>query len=242
MEMSPETHEPIDIREKGRGADGTPVTLDRRLFMQFLAFGNSRVTVTPPLIQALEEAKVPGALYEDVNDPRGVALLVLSEDPDYFVTTLRQFLNQSAFSFLTPKPEYTMLGRTYAQGYEPDLEDALFTRPRSRICDPELRWAIWYPLRRAGSFERLSADEQRIVLLEHGGIGRAFGKAGLGHDIRLACYGLDKHDNDFVIGLLGPKLYPLSAIVQRMRKTKQTSLHIEQMGPFFVGKVAWQGK
>jgi chlorite dismutase len=242
MEMSPETHEPIDIREKGRGADSTPVTLDRRLFMQFLAFGNSRVTVTPPLIQALEEAKVTGALYEDVNDPRGVALLVLSEDPDYFVTTLRQLLNQSAFSFLTPKPEYTMLGRTYAQGYEPDLEDALFTRPRTRIADPELRWAVWYPLRRSGSFERLSADEQRIILLEHGGIGRAFGKAGLGHDIRLACYGLDKNDNDFVIGLLGPKLYPLSAIVQRMRKTKQTSLHIEQMGPFFVGKVAWQGK
>jgi chlorite dismutase len=242
MEMNPETHEPIDIREKGRGADGAPVTLDRRLFMQFLAFGNSRVTVTPPLIQALEEANVTGALYEDVNDPRGVALLVLSEDPEYFVTTLRQLLNQSAFSSLTPKPEYTMLGRTYAQGYEPDLEDALFTRPRTRIADPELRWAVWYPLRRAGSFERLSADEQRIILLEHGGIGRAFGKAGLGHDIRLACHGLDKNDNDFVIGLLGPKLYPLSAIVQRMRKTKQTSLHVEQMGPFFVGKVAWQGK
>ena len=95
---------------------------------------------------------------------------------------------------------------------------------------------VWYPLRRAGTFERLTADEQRIILLEHGGIGRAFGKAGLGHDIRLACFGLDKNDNDFVIGLLGSKLYPLSAIVQRMRKTKQTSLHIEHMGPFFVGK------
>src|SRR5271157_4391264 len=149
--MSPETHEPIDIREKGRGADGAPITLDRRLFMQFLAFSNSKVTVTPPLIQALQEAKVTGALYEDVNDPRGVALLVLSEDPDYFVSTLRQLLNQSAFSFLTPKPEYTMLGRTYAQGYEPDLEEALFTRPRTRIADPELSWAVWYPLRRAGS-------------------------------------------------------------------------------------------
>ncbi len=240
--MSPETQEPIDVREKGRGADGSPVTMDRRLFMQFLAFGDSSATEMPPLIQALEEAKVVGALYEDVNDCRGVALLVLSEDPEYFVTTLREFLNKSAFSLLTPKPEYTMLGRTYAQGYEPDLEEALFTRPRTRIGNPELCWAIWYPLRRAGSFERLSADEQRIILLEHGGIGRAFGKAGLGHDIRLACFGLDKRDNDFVIGLLGPKLYPLSAIVQRMRKTKQTSLHIEQMGPFFVGKVAWQGK
>jgi len=240
MEMSPETHEPIDIREKGRGADGQPTTLDRRLFMQFLAFGNCTDSV--PLVQALENAKLEGALYEDVNDPRGVALVVLSEDPEYFVTTLRQFLNRPPFSALAPKPEYTMLGRTYAQGYEPDLEDALLARPRSRIADAELRWAVWYPLRRAGSFERLSADEQRIILLEHGGIGRAFGKAGLGHDIRLACHGLDKRDNDFVIGLLGPKLFPLSAIVQRMRKTKQTSLHIEQMGPFFVGKVAWQAK
>ena len=238
--MIPETHEPIDIREKGRGADGAPVTLDRRLFMQFLAFGGS--TDSAPLIEALDKAQVAGALYEDACDPRGVALVVLSEDPDYFVTTIRQFLNRPPFSGLAPKPEYTMLGRTYAQGYEPDLEDALFTRPRSRIFDPLLPWAVWYPLRRAGSFERLSGDEQRLILMEHGGIGRAFGKAGLGHDIRLACFGLDKHDNDFVIGLLGPKLYPLSAIVQRMRKTKQTSLHIEHMGPFFVGKTVWQGK
>ncbi len=171
-----------------------------------------------------------------------MALLTLSEDPDYFVTTVRQFLNRPPFSLLPPKPEYTMLGRTYAQGYEPDLEDALIARPRGRIFDPELCWVVWYPLRRAGTFERLTADEQRIILLEHGGIGRAFGKAGLGHDIRLACFGLDKNDNDFVIGLLGSKLYPLSAIVQRMRKTKQTSLHIEHMGPFFVGKTVWQGK
>ncbi len=238
--MGPETHESIDIREKGRSADGAPVMLDRRLFMQFLAFGNSMDSA--PLIQALDKAQVTGALYDDASDPRGVALVVLSEDPEYFVTTMRQFLNRPPFSVLTPKPEYTMLGRTYAQGYEPDLEDALIARPRSRIFDPELPWVVWYPLRRAGSFERLSADEQRLILLEHSGIGRAFGKAGLGHDIRLACYGLDKNDNDFVIGLLGPKLYPLSAIVQRMRKTKQTSLHIEHMGPFFVGKVAWQGK
>jgi hypothetical protein len=240
ISMTSETHEPIDIREKGRGADGAPVTLDRRLFMQFQAFGGC--TDAAPLIQALETAQVCGALYEDVNDPRGVALMALSEDPEYFVGPIRQLLNRPPFAALEPKPEYTMLGRTYAQGYEPDLEDALFTRPRNRIFAPELAWVVWYPLRRAGSFERLSADEQRLILMEHSAIGRAFGKADLGHDIRLACYGLDKSDNDFVIGLLGKKLYPLSAIVQRMRKTKQTSLHIEHMGPFFVGKVAWQAR
>jgi chlorite dismutase len=164
----------------------------------------------------------------------------LSEDPDDFVGPVRRFLNQPPFSTLTPKPEYTMLGRTYAIGYEQDLERTLITRPRDRVTDPALPWAIWYPLRRAGSFEQLSAEEQRVILMEHGGIGRAFGEAGHGYDIRLACYGLDKNDNDFIVGLVGPELYPLSLIVQRMRKTKQTSLHLERLGPFFVGKVAWQ--
>lgn len=31
-------------------------------------------------------------------------------------------------------------------------------------------------------------------------------------------------------------------IVQRMRKTKQTSLHLEKLGPFFIGKVIWQSE
>jgi chlorite dismutase len=133
-----------------------------------------------------------------------------------------------------------MLGRTYAMGYEPDLEHTLINRPRQRVTNPEWPWAIWYPLRRAGTFEQLSAQEQRVILMEHGGVGRSFGNAGLGTDIRLACHGLDKNDNDFVIGLVGPQLYPLSSIVQRMRKTRQTSLHLESLGPFFVGKAVWQ--
>jgi hypothetical protein len=238
--MSTEPQDTLDIRERGRAADGSLIATDRRLFMQFLAFGDCAQTAL--LAEALETARFSGALYEDVHDPRGVGLLAMSEDPDYFVTDARRLLQRPPFSLLVPKPEYTMLGRTYSQGYETDLEEALITRPRGRVFDTKLRWVVWYPLRRAGSFERLSADEQRTILMEHGGIGKAFGKAGLGHDVRLACHGLDKNDNDFVIGLLGPQLYPLSAIVQRMRKTKQTSLHIEKMGPFFVGKVAWQGK
>ncbi len=154
----------------------------------------------------------------------------------------RAFLTTSPFADLTPKPEHTLLGRTYSLGYEPNLEEALIERPRSRVCDPALPWAVWYPLRRSGSFEQLSAQEQNVILMEHGGIGRAFGRAGLGYDIRLACHGLDKHDNDFVVGLLGPELYPLSLIVQRMRKTQQTSLHLDRLGPFFIGRVAWQSQ
>jgi chlorite dismutase len=175
-----------------------------------------------------------------VNDPTGVALLTLSETPEAFVSEYRSFLRSPPFSALVPKPELTMLGRTYAIGYEQDLEETLVERPRRRVLDPELPWAIWYPLRRSGSFEQLSKREQDTILMEHGGIGMAFGRAGLGYDIRLACHGLDRDDNDFVVGLLGPELHPLSIIVQRMRKTKQTSLHLERLGPFFVGRVAWQ--
>lgn len=236
--MSVEELEQVDIREKGRDVDGQPISSDRRLFMQLLAYGGSEDSAV--LVEALKQAEIQGVLYEDINDPQGVALLVYSEEPDYFIGTMRRFLNRPPFNDLVPKPEYTMLGRTYALGYEQDLEEALVRRPLRRLLDPGLPWAIWYPLRRSGSFEQLSAQEQRVILAEHGGIGRSFGRAGLGYDIRLACYGLDKNDNDFVIGLIGPQLYPLSSIVQRMRKTKQTSLHLERLGPFFVGKAVWQ--
>jgi chlorite dismutase len=232
--------EGLDIAEHGRTADGQTLTLDRRLFMQLYAFGEGGDSAE--LIEALDEANLPGVLYEDINDPEGVALVMVSDNPDFFVTTLRTFLRHSPFAQLTPKPEYTMLGRTYALGNEDNLERALIERPRQKVCDPKMPWAIWYPLRRAGSFEQLSAAEQRVILMEHGGIGHAYGRAGYGTDIRLACHGLDKNDNDFVVGLLGPELYPLSSIVQRMRKTKQTSLHLERLGPFFVGKAVWQNE
>ena len=227
-----------DVAEHGRTAEGETTSLDRRLFMQLHAFGGARETST--LASALDAAGIEGVLYEDANDPTGVALLTLSESPDAFVDEARSFLQSEPFAALEPKPELTMLGRTYAIGHEQDLEETLVERPRRRVLDPELRWAIWYPLRRAGSFEQLSRKEQNQILMEHGGVGMSFGRAGLGFDIRLACHGLDTADNDFVVGLLGPELHPLSIIVQRMRKTRQTSLHLERLGPFFVGRVAWQ--
>jgi chlorite dismutase len=54
--------------------------------------------------------------------------------------------------------------------------------------------------------------------------------------VRLACHGLDANDNEFVIGLIGKDLYPLSHVVQSMRSTRQTAEFIAQMGPFFVGR------
>jgi hypothetical protein len=226
--------EQLDLSEKGRGADGQTIALDRRLFMQFLAFGDAGDTAE--LATALQESGMPFVLYADLNDPYGAGLLTFSDDADFFLDTVRPFLHASPFAALSPKPELTMFGRTYAIGYEDDLQRTLITRPAKRVVDPATPWAIWYPLRRTGEFVNLPAQEQRTILMEHGGIGRAFGRAGYGGDIRLACYGLDKNDNDFVVGLIGPELYPLSAIVERMRKTKQTSLYLASLGPFFIGK------
>jgi len=178
-------------------------------------------------------------LYEDLNDPTGIGLLTFDEDPGYFLSTVRPLVGE-AFSGLRFREEFTMLGRTYSMGYEADLEEALITRPKARLCSPELPWAVWYPLRRSGSFETLPENDKRAVLSEHGAIGHAFGKAGVAHDVRLACHGLSKDDNDFVIGLLGANLHPLSAVVQRMRKTRQTSTYLARLGPFFVGRARWQ--
>src|SRR5262245_27783570 len=109
--------EPPDLSEKGGIRNGQPQRSDRRLFMQLMAFGGC--TDPQPLVDAIERAGLAGVLYEDVNDPRGVALLTVSEDPNQFVDGVRPLLNSSPFAALVQRPEFTMLGRTYAIGYEP---------------------------------------------------------------------------------------------------------------------------
>jgi chlorite dismutase len=230
--------EQLDIREKGGMRGGEQQVSDRRLFMQFLAFGGAREMDI--LADALSGSGMEAVLYEDANDPRGVGLLTWSDDPEFFVATVRPFVNAGPFAALTLKPEYTMMGRTYALGHEPNLEDWLLHRSRKSVTDPAWRWAVWYPLRRKGEFNSLPPEEQSAILREHGKIGHSFGESGFALDVRLACFGIDKNDNDFVIGLIGKELYPLSACVQAMRKTRQTSHYIQDMGPFFVGRAVWQ--
>jgi chlorite dismutase len=217
---------------------GQPQRLDERLFMQLLVYGGCRDVRA--VIDALNVPGVEGVVYEDANDPNGIAVLTVTKDPNFFVGTLRPILNSPPFASLVPKPDLTMLGRTYAIGYEPDLPEAVLQRPRKTVLNTDWPWAIWYPLRRSGRFAQLPPEEQRVILAEHGAIGMSFGAADYAHDVRLACYGLDRNDNDFVIGLIGKDLYPLSAIVQAMRKTQQTSLYLDRLGPFFVGRAAWQ--
>src|SRR5579862_2439420 len=135
-----------DLLERGASRGGAPQTSDRRLFMQLLAFGG--VESTEGLITQLESEEIPATLYADVNDPRGVALLTWSDDPDFFACRVRALLNRDAFAELTVKPEYSMMGRTYALGHEPNLENWLLDTPRRRVTDPKWPWAVWYPLRR----------------------------------------------------------------------------------------------
>jgi chlorite dismutase len=230
--------EPPDLSEKGGLKGGEPQRSDERLFMQLMAFTGCEDPAD--LVRGLQASPFDSVLYEDLNDPRGVALLTLSRDPNTFIDRVRPALKTGALAALTLRPDFTMFGRTYSLGYEPDLASALLDRPRQTVLNPDWPWAVWYPLRRNGRFAQLAPEEQRNILAEHGEIGKRFGAADYAHDVRLACYGLDRDDNDFVIGLIGKDLFPLSAVIQAMRKTQQTSLYLDRLGPFFVGRVIWQ--
>jgi chlorite dismutase len=227
-----------DLRERGRLKDGTAIFSSRRLWIQFLAFGGCRDVA--PLREALEASGQTAALYADLNDSQGVGLVRMHEDPEFFVSQGREFLNTSVFADLLPKPELTMTGRTYAVGYENDLDEVLVQRPQGRILDPSLGWAIWYPVKRTKAFEALAEADKHTVMMDHGDIGKRFGKAGMAHDIRLASHGLDFNDNDFVIGILSADLAAGSLVVQAMRKSLQTMHHLEALGPFFTGRVLGQ--
>jgi chlorite dismutase len=228
----------VSVEERGSDASGAPITMNRRLFMQLLGFEcDDPSKVVPLLGGALREQKLPSVIYEDMNHPRGVALLTFSEEPLDFMTRVRPLLADGS---LRPRPELSMLGRTYSTGFEQDLEFWLLKRPRETVLNEAWPWAIWYPLRRVGPFERLDPKERGQIMREHGGVGRAYGSQDLAHDVRLACHGLDQSDNDFVIGLMGKELHPLSHVVQAMRQTRQTAEFMDKMGPFFVGRAVFR--
>jgi len=232
----------IDVNEYGGKKDGVRQSMDRRLFMQLLVFdvpeGQSTDGVAEATARELRERRIPGVVYADTMQPRGLGLLTWSEDPAHFVREVRPLFATDALRSVTMRPAFGMLGRTYATGHEPDLEFALLRRAIQNVSNESLPWHVWYPLRRTGAFNQLSPEEQGGILREHAHIGFAYGQQELASDVRLACHGLDAEDNEFVIGLVGKDLHRLSHLVQTMRKTRQTSEFIAKMGPFFVGHVA----
>lgn len=237
--VDPAVIRPLDLSEKGRRGKEV-ISLDRRLFMKFTAF--TEVYDLERAKVLLEETGLAAAMYADLNDPYGIGVMAASEDPAEFVTTLRDLFNAEPFDDFHYKPEFDMFGRSYSIGYEPDLEDTLIRRPLSKLADRRNEWVVWYPLQRSKGFYVLPEERQKSILGEHGTLAKRYGAGGHATDIRLACHGLDRDDNDFVVGLLGPKLHPLSAVVQEMRRTEQTSQYLDRLGPFFIGKAIWQSK
>ncbi len=235
----PSRPEPVDLREVGAPIDNEPQMSDRRLFLQLHVFADC--TNATPVVKALEKSDLNAVLYDDINNPTGIGVLFVTEDPAVLATEVRNLLAdfQSAAD-LSYRPEMTMIGRTYSSGREPNLEAWLLNRPRQNVLNSDFPWAIWYPLRRKSEFYRLEDRERGRILGEHAMLGRSYAAGGYASDIRLACFGLDTNDNEFVIGLVGPELYPLSRLIQDMRQTEQTTKYIESIGPFFVGKVRKQ--
>ena len=222
-----------DISEYGAVKETARQKSDKRLFMQLLVF--TECFSTENISKALQNSGLESVLYANANDPRGIGVLVLAEDPAVFTGKARAIFTSEPFRSLKALPDWTMIGRSYSSGFEQDLEDWLLRKPRRNLFNPAWNWAVWYPLRRNGAFEQLSKEEQRPILMEHAKIGMSYGQAEFAHDVRLACHGLDAHDNEFLLGIISKELYPISKLVQEMRKTQQTSKYIEQMGPFFVG-------
>ena len=228
----------LNLAERGKAGDGSPQFLDRRLLVQLHAYTDC--ADLGPLVEEAERREISGVIYQSAQDPRGVAVVTFSESDAFFVDEGRDFLTSEPFADLTPLPHLTMFGRTYSIGYERALLGALVAKPVKTMTNEAWPWAVWYPLRRGGMFEREPREEQRRMLMEHGGIGRAFGAGDYAHDVRLACHGMDENDSDFIAGLVGKELYPLSKVVQRMRGTRHTAEFIERLGPFFVGRAVWQ--
>lgn len=226
------------LMEVGASVDGVPQQIDRRLFFQLQVF--TKCKELEGLIEALASSGLEGVLYRDLSDPLGVGLLLIAVEPDILVDEARLMLANEPFASLERKGDLTMVGRTYATGREENLEEWLLRKPRRYALNPEWPWAIWYPIRRKPEFALLTKQEQGKVLYEHAVLGKPYAEGGHAYDIRLACHGLDRDDNEFVLGLVGPRLYPLSRLVEDMRKTQQTAKYIQSLGPFFVGKACWQ--
>ncbi len=227
-----------DLLEHGAPVHGKLQTFDMRLFVQLHVF--TGCLDSAPVVDAVQQAGFEAAVYANLNDPRGVGVIVMSEDPALFAGAARELLVRPPFRDLIPLPDFTMFGRTYASGREHDLEDFLLRKVPRNVLNPDYPWAVWYPLRRIGAFNQLPRAEQGRILYEHGMLGRRYGEAGYATDIRLECHGIDRDDNEFVIGLTGPELFPISKLVKAMRSTRQTAEFIQAMGPFFVGKALYQ--
>ncbi len=239
-QQKPSRPEPLDLREVGTPIDDKPQVSDKRLFFQLHVFSDCyHPEVFIEHIQKSKYSPLGAVFYDDLNNPTGFGVLLGAPDPASLLdqSLVLRDMQRKFDHEISYRPEMTMIGRTYSSGREPDLEEWLINRPIRNVFNPEFPWAIWYPLRRKPEFYQLEQRDRGRILGEHALLGRSYAAGGYASDIRLACFGLDTNDNEFLIGLVGPELYPLSRLIQDMRQTEQTTKYIESLGPFFIGKV-----
>ena len=129
--------EPPDLSERGGLKNGAPQRSDDRLFMQLLAFGGCRdaQAVARHLEQALSRRRaVRGPERSAWHCGAGAGRRI----PITSWTSVRPVLTSGPFESLVLKPDYTMFGRTYAIGYEPDLRDTLHRSAAANGAQPGL--------------------------------------------------------------------------------------------------------
>src|SRR4051812_49048669 len=107
----------IDVNEYGGKKDGERQAMNRRLFMQLLAF-SAPAGVDPARIGEaakglLESKKVDGVVYADTMNPRGLALLTWSEDPAHFVRAVRPLFGEGPLATVEMRHDFGMIGRAY---------------------------------------------------------------------------------------------------------------------------------
>ena len=103
-EQANRSAQPIDapeIREMGAPINGEPQYSTRRLFLQLQVF--TGCAQPHELIESLKASSLEVVLYHDLNDPKGVGLLFLTEDADTLVMETRRISYKSAIQQPPPK-------------------------------------------------------------------------------------------------------------------------------------------
>lgn len=173
--MSFPTVAPPVLYERG----GNGQTCEERLYVQLHVLDANSSANLPgareKLKKQLETRDVSSVVYDDVNNPRSIGLLTWSTDPSHFVKVVNPILQMGGIGdVLTPRPRWTMFGKTYANGHEPSLVDFLIEKVPRNATRADAPYAVWYPMRRSGDFYMQSPEDQCRMLLHHAAIGKAF--------------------------------------------------------------------
>jgi chlorite dismutase len=204
----------------------TTEAADSSLFMQLLVFTDC--SEIKPLLLPLKHLPLDCVVYKDLNDPQGFALLAVADDPELFVTDLRDVLCSRLFRVLMQRHDLTMTGRTWGDA------NSNIDQLEAVVKDEEWAWVLWYPMRGTPAFAALNEAEQVAVL---DGITSSTGlNAGdFGH-VRLKSHALDRDGNEFIHGVHARSPHDLSRFIEAFTRAEQHAEHIASAGPFFIGR------